>query len=359
MADTVPDQERLKDEQYGDAARRGGAAAHPDTPIETLAEAISPPEDRDPAPRRRVGHPGDALGDAHRVRRPPALGARPAALSETTESLAATLAEGAGFLVLVGDEPAATMVTTRVDGVLRLSRVAVHPRFQRHGIATFAVGALLEALSEAGEESITLLSRREYPQLEQWWAVHGFARVAAQDDCWVLARRLPVVVEVPTADEMRELGRGIASLVRPGDLITATGDLGAGKTTFAQGLAEGMGVAGAVISPTFVISRVHRSPDGGPALVHVDAYRLSSAAELEDIDLEESLHDSVTLIEWGQGVSESLNPNRLEIEIRRTDDAGDETRWVYLTPVGERWDRAELAAAVGAVVGAVVGKEST
>lgn len=328
MADIVPDQDRLEDEPLAE-----GELASGELVILRRASLSDVPA------MLSVMHTAFAA-------RPP-LGAKPAALAETVESLTEALEAGAGFLTLVDGEPVATMIVSRVDGVLRLSRVAVHPSFQRHGIATFSVSSLLEVLAESGEESVTLLSRREYPQLEKWWTRHGFTRADVEDDCWVLSRTLPVIVEVPTADDMRDLGRRLAALVRPGDLITATGDLGAGKTTLAQGLAAGMGVTGPVISPTFVLSRVHRSPAGGPALVHVDAYRLSSAAELEDIDLEESLADSVTLVEWGQGVADSLNPDRLEIEIRRGDDPVDETRWVYCTPVGSRWDRESLDTALG------------
>ena len=135
-------------------------------------------------------------------------------------------------------------------------------------------------------------------------------------------------------------------MVRAGDLIIASGDLGAGKTTLTQGLGAGMGVAGAIISPTFVLSRVHPSTVGGPALVHVDAYRLSDFAELEDLDLEVSFDDSVTLVEWGAGIAEGLASDYLEVDIRRSLDPEDETRWIFLTPIGDRWIsvRAELEA---------------
>lgn len=101
-----------------------------------------------------------------------------------------------------------------------------------------------------------------------------------------------------------------------------------------------------MISPTFVLARIHRSAVGGPDLVHVDAYRLGSFAELEDLDLDASLADSVTLVEWGAGVAEPLASERLEIDIRRGLDPADETRWVFVTPIGARFDRAALVAAV-------------
>src|SRR2546423_853537 len=108
-------------------------------------------------------------------------------------------------------------------------------------------------------------------------------------------------ITVKTADRMRELGRRLAALLRPGDLVLLSGELGAGKTTLARGLGEGLGVRGAVTSPTFVISRVHPSLTGGPALVHVDAYRLSGGLDaMEDLDLDVSLAESVVLAEWGE-----------------------------------------------------------
>ena len=99
--------------------------------------------------------------------------------------------------------------------------------------------------------------------------------------------------------------------------MVLTGDLGAGKTTLTQGIAEGLGVRGPITSPTFVIARVHPSLVGGPALVHVDAYRLGGLAELDDLDLDTSLEDSVTIVEWGHGLAEGLSEDRLEITLRR------------------------------------------
>lgn len=151
-----------------------------------------------------------------------------------------------------------------------------------------------------------------------------------------------VVLSAPDADAMRALGARLAPLLRAGDLVIASGDLGAGKTTFTQGLGEGMGVRGPVISPTFVISRIHRALGDGPDLVHVDAYRLGSAEEVEDLDLDASMARSVTLVEWGEGVAETLADDRLELAIRRSSDPEDETRTVTLTGVGERWQGAGL-----------------
>lgn len=118
-----------------------------------------------------------------------------------------------------------------------------------------------------------------------------------------------------------------------------SGDLGAGKTTFTQGLALGLGIDERVTSPTFVISRVHPNPTGGPALVHVDAYRLGSLGELEDLDLDADLESSVVVVEWGRGLAESLSPEGLDVVITRSDDPDDDVRTVTLTSRGERWSR--------------------
>jgi tRNA threonylcarbamoyladenosine biosynthesis protein TsaE len=120
---------------------------------------------------------------------------------------------------------------------------------------------------------------------------------------------------VATADDMAALGRRLAALLRPGDLVVLNGTLGAGKTTLVQGIGAGLGVRGPVTSPTFVIARVHPSLAGGPALVHADAYRLASPAEVDDLDLDASLETSVTVVEWGGGLVEGLAADRLEVSI--------------------------------------------
>ena len=143
---------------------------------------------------------------------------------------------------------------------------------------------------------------------------------------------------VPTADEMRKLGRELAGSLAAGDLVLLTGDLGAGKTTLTQGIGDGLGVRGIVASPTFVIARVHRSAAGGPPLVHVDTYRIGGWDELEDLDLEASLDEAVTVVEWGTGIAEGLADRRLEIEIVRTHGGepgeGSEDRIVRIRAIG-------------------------
>ncbi|WP_431783820.1 tRNA (adenosine(37)-N6)-threonylcarbamoyltransferase complex ATPase subunit type 1 TsaE [Streptomyces chumphonensis] len=166
-------------------------------------------------------------------------------------------------------------------------------------------------------------------------------------------------ITVSTPERMRELGRGLAGLLRAGDLVLLSGELGAGKTTLARGLGEGLGVRGAVTSPTFVIARVHPSTGGGPPLVHVDAYRLGGGLEeMEDLDLDVSLPESVVVVEWGEGKVEELTEDRLHVVIGRTlgtdvpeprsddgaDDGGVDVRAVTLTGVGPRWADVDLSA---------------
>jgi len=147
-------------------------------------------------------------------------------------------------------------------------------------------------------------------------------------------RALPPV-PVPDAEAMRAHGEATAALLRGGDLVVLVGPLGAGKTTWVQGLARGLGVRGPITSPTFVIARSHPSLVGGPALVHADAYRISGAVEFDDLGLEESAEGSVTVVEWGEGVADSLGPDRLVVRIDRTGD--DDARTVSVEGQGPRW----------------------
>jgi tRNA threonylcarbamoyladenosine biosynthesis protein TsaE len=144
-------------------------------------------------------------------------------------------------------------------------------------------------------------------------------------------------IDVPTAAAMQALGQQLAAVLRAGDLVVLTGSLGAGKTTLAQGIGVGLGVRGSVTSPTFVIARVHPSLHDGPALVHVDAYRLGGDLEVDDLDLDASLPDSVTLVEWGEGVVERLAEDRLVVAIERPIAADGDHRVVRLSGVGPRW----------------------
>jgi len=280
----------------------------------------------------------DAFGHRRKVEPPPA------ALAENPATVQAALDQGFGVLALVEDQPAGVVIVSITGEMAGIHRVSVRPSFQRLGIASAMVTVVLEVLALQSVRSVELVARAEFPQVVSWWHRHGFVEAARSGSSLTLARPVAVCVTAPAAEDTQELGRTLARLVRAGDVLIASGDLGAGKTTLAQGLGAGLGVAGAVISPTFVLSRVHPSTVGGPALVHVDAYRLGSSAELDDLDLDTSAEDSVTLIEWGTGVAEGLSEDRLEIDIRRSLDPADEVRWIFLTPVGQRWAhlRAEL-----------------
>jgi tRNA threonylcarbamoyladenosine biosynthesis protein TsaE len=129
-------------------------------------------------------------------------------------------------------------------------------------------------------------------------------------------------LEVRTAEQTHALASVLGAQLQAGDLVVLTGELGAGKTTFTQGLGEGLGVRAGIISPTFVLVRIHPNlPDGprpgGPDLVHVDAYRLESAAEIDDIDLENTMDSAVTVVEWGRDRVEHLADSRLEVDLYR------------------------------------------
>ena len=171
-------------------------------------------------------------------------------------------------------------------------------------------------------------------------------------------------VEAPDADATRAVGHVLASVLGAGDLVVLTGPLGAGKTTLTQGLGDGLGVRGPVASPTFIIARVHPSTVSGPALVHVDAYRLGSIDELDALDLDASLEDSVTVVEWGEGLVEVLAQDRLEVVLERprgarpsgtdsgstaSEDAagGDEPRAVTVRAIGAGWVGREPAQMAG------------
>lgn len=160
-----------------------------------------------------------------------------------------------------------------------------------------------------------------------------------------------VQVVLPDAESTRAYGLALAGLLRAGDLVVLTGPLGAGKTTLTQGLGSGLGVRGQVASPTFIIARVHPSLGDGPPLVHVDAYRLGSLEELDALDLDAGLDESVTVVEWGEGLAEVLAEDRLEILIDRPHGAaggegvlldGSGERRVTVRGVGPRWAGVDL-----------------
>jgi tRNA threonylcarbamoyladenosine biosynthesis protein TsaE len=156
---------------------------------------------------------------------------------------------------------------------------------------------------------------------------------------------LPRRVRLGAVEDTHAWGARLGALLRAGDLLVLTGDLGAGKTTLTQGIADGLGVRGPITSPTFVIARVHPSLVGGPDLVHVDAYRLGCFAELEDLDLDASLEEAVTVVEWGHGVAEQLSESHLDLTLR-----GYETRTVDFVGHGPRWTVPAASAALDDLV---------
>ena len=137
---------------------------------------------------------------------------------------------------------------------------------------------------------------------------------------------------LPTPEETRALGAELARLLRAGDLVVLVGPLGAGKTALTQGIGTGLGVAEPVTSPTFVIARVHRG--GRVPLVHVDAYRLDAVADVDDLDLDASTAESVTVVEWGNGLFEQLADEHLVVELDRRAAV---FRTARLVPVGPGW----------------------
>ena len=143
---------------------------------------------------------------------------------------------------------------------------------------------------------------------------------------------------IKTSDQMEALGSKLAQLLQLGDLVLLSGELGAGKTTLARGIGEALGAEGTIQSPTFVIAREHRIANGGK-LVHVDAYRLSTAAELDDLDI--NFAGSIVVVEWARDFLAGYAHNYLAVEIDRT--STDEVRDVTVTTFGDRWEGVDLA----------------
>ena len=279
------------------------------------------------------------------------------ASDETLASVAETLERHGGLVASSEMGPVgALLLEPHDDGLLGMRRVAVHPDAQGLGVAGALVAAAESLARERGFDGLRVHARAELPRTIRFWRHLGYREVARDGVHLTLARQLPVTVHAPTAFDTQDVATRLAPLLRRGDLLILSGDLGAGKTTFTQGLGAALGVRGQVTSPTFVISRVHPSLGDGPALVHVDAYRISTTGsglidELDDLDLDASLEDSVTVVEWGEGLAEGLDESHLDIRILRArGDAGalaaDESRSLELTPVGPRWIGAGLRRAL-------------
>ncbi|GAB3018899.1 hypothetical protein GCM10011376_39170 [Nocardioides flavus (ex Wang et al. 2016)] len=237
------------------------------------------------------------------------------ALGEDVGSIARLLGRRGGLLATIDDVPVGCVVLDpRPDGLV-LRRFGVVPTAQGRGVASALVAAAREAA--LGRGRLVVVAREELPETVAFWQRHGFEETARRSPYVELSLDLETTVEVVDADAMRALGERLARTLVAGDLLVLTGELGAGKTTFTQGLGAGLQVRGTVASPTFVIARVHPSLVDGPALVHVDAYRLGGLEELDDLDLDTSLDSAVTVVEWGAGLAEGLSESRLEVVIDR------------------------------------------
>jgi tRNA threonylcarbamoyladenosine biosynthesis protein TsaE len=278
---------------------------------------------------------------ARRVLDPPST-----QLSENATTVSAAIAEHGGLLVLSDGVPLGAMLFEQTGDILNLRRVSVDPRYQTRGVASAMVGCAEQVAVRRGLGRVNLIARVELPDTVEFWRRRGYSVVDRQAHNLIYAKAMPVELTVPTADDMQAIGEGLAGQLRAGDVLVLSGDLGAGKTTFTQGLGVGLKVRGAITSPTFVISRVHPSLGDGPALVHVDAYRVGGFAELDDLDLDASLEDAVTVVEWGHGLAEALAPDRLDIVVTRGDDDSDETRSLRITPIGPRWAASGVRASV-------------
>ena len=146
-----------------------------------------------------------------------------------------------------------------------------------------------------------------------------------------------LVLEIPTEDQMHEFGKRLGSLLIAGDVLSLNGPLGAGKTTLTRGIGEGVMAEGNVSSPTFLIARTHSTKSGIP-FHHIDAYRLASAAELDDLDIDYA--GSISVIEWGSGYVDDLSESLLEINIER--DLETDLRTMTITGLGRFSDPAQF-----------------
>lgn len=275
----------------------------------------------------------------------PVLDPPATALAETRESVAAALAADGGLLAVHDGEPVGTLLFADSGDFLGLRRVGVLESARHHGIASLLAERAEAVARQRGKRGLVLEARLELPSTVRFWQRHGYVEIDRDGPRLHLQRLLPMTLTLPRAEDTRGIGLRLGRILAAGDLLILAGDLGAGKTTFTQGLGEGLGVRGPVTSPTFVISRVHPSLTGGPALIHVDAYRLGDAAELDDLDLDTDLDQAVTVVEWGSGLAEALAGDRLELTLSR---AEDDVRTLKLTAIGGRWSDVDLAAVLDA-----------
>ena len=256
------------------------------------------------------------------------------ALDETLESVREALDTHGGLLVEHEGEPVGALLLEPRGRLLGLRRVGVLASVRGLGVAAKMASRAEQIATARHFGGIELEARVELPKTVAFWSKQGYVESGRNGNRLNMLKMLPITRVLVTAEDTRAYGTWLATVLRRSDLVILTGDLGAGKTTLTQGIGEGLGVRGDVTSPTFVISRIHPSLGEGPPLVHVDAYRLGSSADLDDLDLDTDLEDAVTVVEWGEGLAEALSIDRLELTLTRGDD---DRRTLTLTPVGSRW----------------------
>lgn len=285
--------------------------------------------------------PQEAEAIARIVRR--AFGARPplepesGARYETAEHVGKVLAETGGLIVLRRGQPVGALLFDESrPGRLGLRRVSVEPEAQGHGVASAMVGVAEDIAAQRGKDAVWLHVREELVQNMRFWRRRDYHFADREGHLTELRKTLGVSVECADPDATRGLAGRLAPLLRAGDLLLLTGDLGAGKTTFTQGLGAALEVHGPVTSPTFIVARSHAAAGEGPGLLHVDAYRLADAAELDDLDLDAQALDAVTVVEWGAGRAEQLSESRIDISLMVPDPRSDR-RVVTIVPRGPRW----------------------
>lgn len=282
----------------------------------------------------------------------PLLVACGAPAKETIDSVADAVSGAGGLICRVGGACTGAVIFGSAEQSFSLRRVSVAPRFRNRAIASALVSAAEDVASRRGYDDVLALTVAELPSTVEFWRRHGYAVVAREDSHLTVGRALPVQLSASDTAATRAVGRRLAGVLRAGDVVILSGELGAGKTTFTQGVGAGLDVRGDVTSPTFVISRVHPSLAGGPPLVHVDAYRLNGTVDLDDLDLDTTTETAVTVVEWGEGFAEALADDRLLVRLERSrgsavssgeesdvysEESSNETRTISVEPVGARW----------------------
>lgn len=253
------------------------------------------------------------------------------ASQETLAQVAADLESAGGLLAVdpASGQPVGAARWRVEQPAPWVRRVAVHPSYARQGVGRELMTAAARHAVANGWPALRVGVRTGLPGNLRFYAQLGYVVVANRGHWRELALFLPRPVATPQA--MRSLGRAVAEVARPDDLILLDGPLGAGKTVFVQGVAAGLGCPGPVTSPTFILARRY---DGGRlALLHVDAYRLGSVAELEDLDL--ATEEALTVVEWGRDRAEALAAAHLTVELTRSGPG--EGRTVRFRPSGGGW----------------------